>query len=397
MSRLRESLELNLWIFVHATRWYHPRVPSGQEKNSPAQGMRFNRYAIYSCFFLAWILLIFVTTGGRSDPSWLSNWQRWDGRWYEQIRLHGYPASDPRILVFPPGYPLIVGILSNVLFSSFIATGILLNLIAFFAAATLISEWFAQKFDVSPHLVFVFILSSPAAYFAFTSYSDLLFMLLLWLLLWLALSPMAMPGRKGLIVQAILLFVLPWIRITGYALASWLLDRRVVAVSVLGSLALWLGFNEVVAGSPFYFLQAQRLFAMPSGNLFQGLFFSLERLFSNDLLHGFAIPWLQFAFLPLFYFGALVAVSIWLVKKGESLLAITVLSILILSHNQGVWRSAVRYDLPILPVLSLPLLARQASRGASLLYKMPFYALVASQFALQIVFARIFHSGGWAF
>ena len=188
----------------------------------------------------------------------------------------------PRILVFPPGYPLIVGILSNVLFSSFIATGILLNLIAFFAAATLISEWFAQKFDVSPHLVFVFILSSPAAYFAFTSYSDLLFMLLLWLLLWLALSPMAMPGRKGLIVQAILLFVLPWIRITGYALASWLLDRRVVAVSVL-DLALWLGFNEVVAGSPFYFLQAQRLFAMPSGNLFQGLFFSLERLFSNDL------------------------------------------------------------------------------------------------------------------
>jgi hypothetical protein len=222
-------------------------------------------------------------------------------------------------------------------------------------------------------------------------------MFLLWLLLWLAISSTAMPGCKSLTAQAILLFVLPWIRITGYALAAWLVDRRVVAVSVLGSLALWLGFNEMIAGSPFYFLHAQQLFAMPSGNLFQGLFFSLERLFSNDLLHGFAIPWLQFAFLPLFYFGALVAASIRLVKRGENLLAITVLSILILSHNQGVWRSAVRYDLPILPVLCLPLLARQESRAASYFYKTVFYVLIAGQFALQIVFARIFHSGGWAF
>lgn len=355
------------------------------------------RFAIYFCFFLAWASLIFFTTGGRSNPSWIGNWQRWDARWYEQIWTQGYPVSDPRTLVFPPGYPLVVGILSRMFFRSFLGTGIYVNLIAFFAAAILISEWFVQKFGVSSYLVFVFILSSPAAYFAFTSYSDLLFMFLLWLLLWLAISSTAMPGCKSLTAQAILLFVLPWIRITGYALAAWLVDRRVVAVSVLGSLALWLGFNEMIAGSPFYFLHAQRLFAMPSGNLFQGLFFSLERLFSNDLLHGFAIPWLQFAFLPLFYFGALVAASIRLVKRGENLLAITVLSILILSHNQGVWRSAVRYDLPILPVLCLPLLARQESRAASYFYKTVFYVLIAGQFALQIVFARIFHSGGWAF
>ena len=232
--------------------------------------MRFERYAIYFCFFLAWAALIFVTTGGRSDPSWLSNWQRWDARWYEQIWLHGYPASDPRTLVFPPGYPLVTGVLSRLFFRSFLGTGIFVNLIALFAAATLISEWFARKFSVSPLVVFLFVLSSPASYFAFTSYSDLLFMFLLWLVLWLAVSPMAMPGRKGLIARAVLLFVLPWIRITGFALASWLLDRRVVAVSVLGSLALWLGFNEMIAGSPFYFLHAQELFAMPSGNLKHG-------------------------------------------------------------------------------------------------------------------------------
>jgi len=372
-------------------------IPACEAAKNQGQTARLKRYAIYFCFFLAWVSLTFFMTGGRGDPSWLGNWQRWDARWYEQIWLHGYPASDPRTLVFPPGYPLVVGILSRVFLRSFLATGIFLNLIAFFTTATLISEWFARKFGVSPFLVFLFVLSSPASYFAFTSYSDILFMFLFWLLLWLAVSSPAMPGRKGLIAQAALLFVLPWIRITGYALAAWLLDRRVVAVSVLGSLALWLGFNEVVAGSPFYFLHAQQLFAMPSGNLFQGFFFSLERLFSNDLANGFVIPWLQFAVLPLFYFGTLVTASIWLVKKGESLLAITLLSILILSHNQGVWRSAVRYDLPILPVLCLPLLVKHDSRAASYFYKTAFYLLVAGQFALQIAFARIFHSGGWAF
>ncbi len=368
-----------------------------QEKGSKGWSTGFKRYALYSCIFLAWASLIFFITGGRSDPSWLSNWQRWDARWYEQIWLHGYPATDPRTLVFPPGYPLVVGILSRMFFRSFLATSILLNLIAFFAAAMLTSEWFARKFGVSHFLVFLFVLSSPASYFAFTSYSDLLFMFLLWLLLWFALSSTTMTGRTRLIAQAALLFVLPWIRITGYALASWLLDRRVVAVSVLGSLALWLGFNEAVAGSPFYFLHAQQLFAMPTGNLFQGLFFSLERLVSNDIANGFVIPWLQFSVLPLSYFGALVAVSIWLVKRGESLLAITVISILILSHNQGVWRSAVRYDLPILPVLCLPMLTTRESRTTSYSYQAAFYVLVAGQFALQFVFARIFHSGGWAF
>jgi hypothetical protein len=355
------------------------------------------RYAVFFSIFLAWALTIFFVTSGSKDPSWLANWERWDANWYKQIWLMGYPASDPRTLVFPPGYPLLVGIISKLFSASFLGTAIVLNLTAFFTTATLISAWFARRFAISPYLLFGFILSAPASYFVFTSYSDVVFMLLLWVLLWLALSPSRRRGPGNLIAQSLILLLLPWIRLTGYALASWLLDRRLAALAVFVSLALWLGFNRMIAGSPFYFLHAQELFAMPGGNFFQGLSAGLEQLFSNDLRNGFLTPWLQLALLPLFYLGVFTAAGIWLAKKGEGLLAITVFSILFLSYNQGVWRSAVRYDLPLFPVLCLPLLVTPGSRATSLALKAAFYLLIAGQFALQFYFARMFHSGAWTF
>jgi hypothetical protein len=222
-------------------------------------------------------------------------------------------------------------------------------------------------------------------------------MLLLWFALWLALSAKQPGGTKSLIAQSFLLFLLPWVRLSGYALASWLLARRRAAFAVLASLAVWLAFNQLIAGNPFYFFHAQQIFAMPPGNGFQGLISSVRALFSNDLSNGFVIPWLQFGFLPLFYLVTLTAAAIWLAKKGEWLLAITMLSILLLSHNQGSWRSVVRYDLPIAPLLCVPLLSAFTSRARSYYFRAAFFILLAGQFGLQIVFARMFHSGGWAF
>jgi hypothetical protein len=356
------------------------------------------RFGFYLSVYLLWILLIFYSTGGThaSGQSWLAGWQRWDAHWYEQIWREGYPAADPRTLVFPPGYPVIVGIISKLFRASFLATAIVLNLAAFFCTAVLVSEWLSRKFAISSSSLFVFVLSTPAAYFAFTAYSDVVFMLLLWVLLWLALAEHDPGGYKSVIAQSLLLFVLPWIRLTGYALASWLLARRIVALAVLASLALWLGFNRMIAGSAFYFLRAQRLFAMPQGNFFQGLADSLIHV-GSDWSRG--TSWLEFGFLPLFYLCALAAAAVWLAKRREGLLALSVVSILLFSYNQGFWRSVVRYDLPLVPVLCLPLLvtAKSWTGVASYVSRAAFYALVLGQFSLQIYFARLFHAGGWAF
>lgn len=354
------------------------------------------RLTMYSSIFLVWIFAIFCFTAGRGDPQWLAHWDRWDAGSYRQIWVEGY-RPDLRTLAFPPGYPYLEGGIAKLFSTSFLSTAIALNLIALFSAAVLISEWLSRKFSVSPYVLFAFVLSAPASYFAFTSYSDVVFMLLLWILLCLTLAPRQPSRTRTLIVQASLLFLLPWVRLSGYALASWLFARRLAALAVIGSLALWLGFNWKIAGSPFYFLRAQQIFAMPPGNFFQGLATSLQTLFSSDLANGYAIPWLQFAFLPLFYLIALAAVAIWLGKRGEGLLAITIISILLISHNQADWRSVVRYDLPIAPVLCLPLLANLKSRATSQWFQASFYALLTAQFALQFIFARQFHSGAWGF
>ena len=357
------------------------------------------RFVFYSSIYLLWILVIFFATRdtqGRGQ-SWLAGWRQWDARWYEQIWREGYPAADPRTLVFPPGYPYVAGGLSRLVHGSFLATGVILNLAAFLLSAVLIAEWLSKKFTVSAYLLFLFVISAPAGYFAFTAYSDMLFMLLLWLLLWIALAAPEPRAGKMLIAQAALLFVLPWIRLTGYALASWLFARRAAALAVLASLALWLGFNRIIAGSAFYFLHAQELFAMPRGNFFEGFADSLLHLVS-DLSGGHPTVWLEFGFLPLFYFAAIAAAGVWLAKRGEGLLALSLLSILALSYNQGFWRSVVRYDLPLTPVLCLPLLmAAESPRALSYVRKAVFGALILGQFSLQIYFARVFHAGGWAF
>jgi len=345
------------------------------------------------------VIFFFATRGaGAPSQSWLAGWRQWDARWYEQIWREGYPAADPRTLVFPPAYPYLIGSFSRFFPGSFLATAVILNVAAFFASAVLISEWLSRKFAVSACLLFLFVLSAPAAYFAFTAYSDLVFMLMLWVLLWIALASPEPRGRKALIAQSALLFVLPWIRLTGYALASWLFARKAAAVAVLASLVLWLGFNRMIAGNAFYFLRAQELFGMPRGSFFQGFADSLLHL-ASDLSAGHVTTWLEFGFLPLFYLGAITAAGWWLAKRHEGLLALSVLSILALSYNQGFWRSVVRYDLPLTPVLCLPLLAAAGSRSRMTSYfsRTAFYALMVGQFSLQIYFARVFHAGGWAF
>ena len=135
---------------------------------------------------------------------------------------------------------------------------------------------------------------------------------------------------------------------------------------------------------------------MPKGNFFEGLAYSLIHV-GSDWSRG--TSWLEFGFLPLLYLCALMAAAVWLAKRREGLLALSVLSILLVSYNQGFWRSVVRYDLPLVPVLCLPLLVRGKSETGmdSYVSRAAFYALILGQFWLQVYFARVFHTGGGGF
>ena len=356
------------------------------------------RYAVYGGVFLLGIVAVFVftSTGGPMAAPWGQGWMRWDARWYQQIWLKGYSASDYQLLVFPPAYSFLIGGLSKLSSGSLLETSIVLNVVALFATAALIAEWFSRKFCISPYLAFCFTLSAPTAYFTFTSYSDIVFMLLLWIVIWLAASD-EYNHAAGVAAQCVLLFVLPWFRLTGYALASWLALRKRVAIAVLVSLALWLGFNRRLTHDPFWFLHAQQnFFEMPQGGFFQGLAFTLRWLIRTPVNSK---PWMNIAALPLTYLVLLIAAGWWLARRKEWLLCTTLFSILILSHNQVIWRSAVRYDLPLVPLLAVPLLVASSSESGpkAALAKVGFYVLLVAQFGRQLHYAREFHSGYWAF
>lgn len=363
------------------------------------------RYAVYFGIFLLWMFFVFAATFESSFRSWFHGWEQYDAVWYRRIWTEHYHDANHQSLAFPPGYSLIVGCLARLFSASFLSTAMALNLVAFFAVTVLIANWLAERFEVSPYLVFVFTLSAPASYFAFTSYSDILFMLLLWVVLWVTLAEKPLPRYARITAQIVILFTLPWIRLTAYALASWLLFRKAAAATVLLSFALWIALNRAITGDPFYFVHAQKYFKMPAGGFFKGFAYSFRWFFNmlplvikhfREINPG---SWLAFAALPIAYFVVLALTAGWLIFRGERLLGVTAASILVLSYNQAFWRSVVRYDLPLIPLLCLPLLIGFRSQSYLLQRgcRAVFCALLVAQFGLQFHFASAFHCGTWGF
>jgi hypothetical protein len=61
--------------------------------------------------------------------------------------------------------------------------------------------------------------------------------------------------------------VLLWIRLTGYALVSWILLGKRYAAGALLALGGWSCFNYWMDGDPLAFLRSQKEFGMPEGFL----------------------------------------------------------------------------------------------------------------------------------
>lgn len=361
------------------------------------------QWTAYCLIYVVWLVVLGAGTGAFADfHAWLNSWAKWDAQWYERIWNEGYPRADPRTLVFPPGYSLLVGGVTTFLHLDFHLTAMVLNITSYFAALLLAVDLFAKALKVSPIWVFSVALSSPAGYFIFAAYSDAVFSLVLWATLYLALLyPRRRIARVG---EISLLLLAPWIRLGGYALISWILLKRWTALAVCVSLVGWLVLNAMIGGQAFYFLHAQELFRMPEGNFMDGLRSTFSGL-RPAYVPGRPWDWtayLQFHLLPACYFVGLLLTAIWLCYRRQPLIGITVLSILFMSHNQSFWRSAVRYDLPISCCLGLPILAfLRNKRPLKPIVSAGLWGTVivvsAAQFMLQIYFANLFKSGRWAF
>ena len=359
-----------------------------------------SRLAIDAGLYLVW-LLAFVTltniwTQGMTE--WFGSWSQWDARMFERIWDEGF-GNDAVTIVFPPGFAYLVGALSRVMNLPFHIAGMVLNVFAFFGFAVVSSHVLSRTFQIDRTRVYIFTLLSPMSYFAFACYSDALFALILWSLFALALYGV---GRRARVAEFLLLFLAPWIRLTGYALAAWLVLRRWCAVAVLMSLLAWLALNMFSTGHLLSFLESQKLFLMPEGSIIDGFAYSAGRILpwpGEGNQEGWS-TYVEFHVLPLLYLLPLSAIAIMLCRRKHWLLGLTVLSILFVSHNQAFWRSAVRYDLPLMPFLCLPLLADRPGpnpRQSEFIRGAAFGVIVVAQFVLQIYFANTFKQGDWAF
>jgi len=366
------------------------------------------RRTYYAWLFPAWAaVLLIATLQGRSIETWLESWNHWDSHWYESIWQHGYPQEDARTLVYPPGFSMLIGSLSRIGGLSFQSTAMVVNCLSFWATAILFCQITAERFQL-PHrwLLMMCFLSSPVSYFCFPAYSDAFFNLMAWILIALSLGhDIDSNGpRKTLVIwlRPVLSFLMPWFRLTGYAFVSWILLRKWFVLTILVTLCLWMGVNWMIAGDPIYFYRATELFGMEPGGFRVGLTSTLHRIArgpDGDSMDAWHL-WLANDLLPMAYLLALTATSLWLWWKNERLLAITSLAILAMSHNGSYWRSTVRYDWPLIPLLFLPLMTWTARRVPRLLRIGAWIGMVflaSSQFVLQIWFARAFLAGRWAF
>ncbi len=388
-----------------------------------------------------WFCTIFTATNGIALGfwPWLMSFNQWDSRWYGSIAMSGH-GFLPQSFVFPPGHSWILGSFTDLTYYAFRAFGVyikwmmvfslyglLMNLIAF-ACSNAALVWLSEKrWNISRSRMWAIAFANPVGYFALTAYSDMLFLALTMGVIVLVLhsSPRSRrwhlqhhfkrtSKKTKMLILAGLLGIAPWFRLTGAAFASLLLIRRKEAIGTLIGISSFLIYYWLRTEDPLYFLKAQRIFQMPEGNVLDGLRYAIAvfnqglRIEAGEFLlirqTDFFLYWLNFGLLPLGAFFLSLAVTFWLATRREWELALIIAAITVISHNQAMWRSTVRYALMIYPIASWIWLAsdnptskNMYSLTKSIIPQIFTGLAVGTGLALQIFYARIFQSGGWAF
>lgn len=363
---------------------------------------------MYAAIAAAWFaFILYITWGAPPGGPWITGWHRWDAEWYSQIWHDGY-GSDPRTLVFMPMFAWLAGIVGAVTFSSFGFGALILNVVCFTIAGVIASDFLSKRFHVPAWPVFLFHVLSPAAFYAFMPYSDALFYLLFWLMLRLAVRPPETLSRLERATCWLLMAALPSVRTTGFFLGIWVFFRRWYALALIVPFALVLLVNHWFTEDPFFFLHAQARFDMPAGGIWEGIVYHWDHFRKGPFLNPQeTLFWIQITVLPILSFLFIFISATWLLVRGERFLAVTLLAIALLSRNQAYWRSVVRYDLPLMPLIVLPWVkwssaAKTTGRGRGLILSVCAIAVLAmigiAGLAIQWGVGRILHYNGiWAF
>lgn len=374
-----------------------------------------------------WLGALFILTDGPSTSplTWLSHFHQWDARWYASIAIDGH-GFMPQTYVFPPAHGWLLGHIVTAVRSigpslpidmTFSIVAASVGLAGLTTGNILFVQLFAARFKIAPSRLWLATLVNPVAYFALSAYSDATFYALTLATARLALQSsdrydlwgLSKPSRWTRPLLALTLFIAPWFRLTGFSFASLAALKRREALATLMSLCAFLLYYDFQTDRPLFFLSVQSVFGMPEGGLIQGAQYCLRVFFdglhkwpevsataaAGPLIGEFFLHWFNFGLLPLLSIATSMASIIWLIKRREFLFALIIGSILIISHNQAFWRSTVRYMMLAYPVAQAAWMT--SSYGSRPMGRAVSTFIAATLLAVQVLYARIFLSGGWAF
>ncbi len=390
------------------------------------------RYAFESAIaHLSWLVFIFICTDGFavSFASWLERFNQWDVRWYSSIAMDGHGLL-PQTYAFPPLHAWILGRVTYAIFDGARALGfeltwmrvfypvsLVLGLTYFALANTVFVVLAERRWKIRRWRLWLIAVANPVGYFALTAYSDALFFLIAALALLLATwtserrDQWQLPelSKRHLTYAKIgltgLLFAAPWIRLTGFAFALWIILKRREVIATFLSLVTYLTYMGLRTGDPLFFINVQQAFDMPNGTVVTGFLLSLDILktfFSGEAYQGgdFLVYAMNFGFFAMVVFLLSIALVRWLSKRHEYCWALAVLAITIVSHNQAFWRSTVRYALPLYPMFFWMLIASSETPRTRLREQIgtTLAAIaVGLSLAIQVYYCRLFRMGEWAF
>ncbi len=200
----------------------------------------------------------------------LRMWTEWDAGHYLRIATVGYrprglPNDDPLFIVFFPGYPAVVKVVSFAV-RNLVVSGLLVSAIASVGAGWLLYKLVRLDADHDEAWRAVILLFTfPTAFFLAAPYSEAMFLFAVLATIYAArTNRWARAGLAGVIATATRVAGIAVLPALAYAAmtSGGTLNARVrrlilVAVSVSG-LAAYLVINQVVHHDAFWFLHVQR-------------------------------------------------------------------------------------------------------------------------------------------